>query len=480
MTSIPYDPTLVLGNIVSIGRIKRLQEQALIQKPVDIANEKMRNLMRYMYKIRMIIQQMKSLKVKKSELRKLKKEEEKCQKAVAKATVEYAKKFLKAQNELFMHSIMTFNQNKIGGNVESPLDFSLCQPEPYKISYDSLTFDVQYFRNEFTGEVSMAQTVSGYVASTVPPTQATEGVGGSLESQVSASMSAAMSHHSVEGTLVIVAHCNHKQALMIDPFIMDPIKAVSAWNVSYPFDMLMTDPSSMIKAALTKVEKKQKKIHLLSGCSLASSFVGFVHILKTETSAEMATSVAASIKATMEQESTKGNFGLSAQAASSFKGLMSNARLENHASLICNGVIPNLKTNTMSTSVKAMQMDPEKTMKALAQMNASSDATNSTMDASAGNSKHGKQFLELSTNTIEGTCATVGKIQDAENKVIDMNSMFTAFSDYVEKAAKGDCGVPTTFYIKSVRKSDVAKCYIKRFYPNGATDPNSTMAQFGV
>eukprot|EP00547_Thalassionema_nitzschioides_P002264 CAMPEP_0194217900 /NCGR_PEP_ID=MMETSP0156-20130528/22495_1 /TAXON_ID=33649 /ORGANISM="Thalassionema nitzschioides, Strain L26-B" /LENGTH=68 /DNA_ID=CAMNT_0038947061 /DNA_START=23 /DNA_END=229 /DNA_ORIENTATION=+ len=52
----------------------------------------------------------------------------------------------------------------------------------------------------------------------------------------------------------------------------------------------------------------------------------------------------------------------------------------------------------------------------------------------------------------------------------------TAFEDYVNKAIEGSCGVPTAYYMKDLHKADIAKCYIKRFFPNGATSQKQAMA----
>jgi len=486
MTSIPYDPTLVLGNIVDKHRIEALLRQAEIQKPLDLAADKMRNLKRQVYKLKMVYQSMLSLVGPDiTKLKSLQQQIQTSKRAFATAAVQYATVSLKVQDELYKYATSQ-DQNKIGSQVESPLDYTQCFPEAHPISFDTIKFDVQYFQNESNKEstLSIATSVSGFVSQSVQ----TESAGTSREMAASthASMSTATSQHDLDGTIVIVAHCTHKNALLIDPFVIDPLKAVSAWNMTFSEDMLRTDPSSMLTAALTPILPNQKKLTLLSGCSLSSSFVGFVHILRKEhtSSTEMAVSVAASVKQSvtrsMATSSMTGEMGASASLAASASALLSNSRLNNHASLICRGIIPNIKCNTMKTTVQDMQPDPKRSMQQLAMIKNSSDAINDSAEASAGDAKRGKQFLELGTSHIAGTVTAVGKVQDMQNKVIDTNSMFTAFTDYVAKAAKGDCGVPSSFYLKELRKSDVAKSYVKRFYPNGATDPSAMMGQFGV
>jgi len=48
--------------------------------------------------------------------------------------------------------------------------------------------------------------------------------------------------------------------------------------------------------------------------------------------------------------------------------------------------------------------------------------------------------------------------------------MMNAFENYVDKCSQGGCGVPTNYFVKEIPKHEVAKVYIRKFYPNGASD----------
>eukprot|EP00547_Thalassionema_nitzschioides_P015818 CAMPEP_0194241402 /NCGR_PEP_ID=MMETSP0158-20130606/7279_1 /TAXON_ID=33649 /ORGANISM="Thalassionema nitzschioides, Strain L26-B" /LENGTH=228 /DNA_ID=CAMNT_0038976283 /DNA_START=1 /DNA_END=687 /DNA_ORIENTATION=- len=225
---------------------------------------------------------------------------------------------------------------------------------------------------------------------------------------------------------------------------------------------------------------------MLSGCSLASSFVGFVHIHKEEgsdSSQEAAESVAASVKASlsadMQVQGAGGGYGASSSAARTAKSLLSKSRLNNHASLIVRGIIPGINSKKMTTTVATMQPNPEESMRQLAKLKNASDPSTDTVSGDVGAAKTGQQFLEVATSPIEGLVSSLGKLQDESNSVIDTESMFEAFSNYIEKAAVGDAGVPVNFYLKAVSKADVAKCYINEFYPNGFLFANVT-SEFGV
>ena len=51
MTSIPFDPGLVLGNIVEMTRIAELEEVAELQEPINVANDKLNSLILSQYKM---------------------------------------------------------------------------------------------------------------------------------------------------------------------------------------------------------------------------------------------------------------------------------------------------------------------------------------------------------------------------------------------------------------------------------------------
>ena len=57
----------------------------------------------------------------------------------------------------------------------------------------------------------------------------------------------------------------------------------------------------------------------------------------------------------------------------------------------------------------------------------------------------------------------------------------TAFEDYITKASEGESGIPINFYIKRLTKNDVAKAYIRKYYPSGITTGKQAQeAQIGI
>lgn len=53
-----------------------------------------------------------------------------------------------------------------------------------------------------------------------------------------------------------------------------------------------------------------------------------------------------------------------------------------------------------------------------------------------------------------------------KSKIIDINSLMTAFEDYVDKALKGSLGMPINYYLKPITKSQLAEMWVDKYFPN--------------
>jgi len=346
------------------------------------------------------------------------------------------------------------------------------------LSYDSLHFDVQYHRNEESNDKSyshseqLSKTTNAFVRA--GPASATF----TASSNQSSSSHQGQSMHKIEGTIVLCAKATHRNADIIEPFIMDPVKAVTAWNYTYPEDKIDVDPVSIYKTALEdyKTDKSEKKaLSIISGCSKGSSFVGMVHLLKTEStsSTQTASSAASAVMATIEADiwvqSVSGHFGINDSTSNMAKSLNSSSDIECHATMECLGIIPDISESEIASTVMSLDPDPSEIMEQLNAMSEASDSTvNDSITGQAGKAKRGNQFMKIKSDYLQNTVSALATKENANNKIIDMNSMLTSFTNYCNKAMEGNgCGIPQSFYIKQLVKSDIAKLYIRKFYRNG-------------
>lgn len=519
MTSIPADPTITLGNIVSLEKIDQLMQIAEAQKPQNLANDRLNGLILSTYKIDMIEKQMVNMKIQWKSLEALRKEKQKLKVEMAESAVELAQATIKTEEDV-RNLKMAFAQQQISFSAESPINWETSAIKAVPISYDSLKFDVQFF--QFMGaedkqsadsssstsvtrdtqsrgaadEGSAGEAHGSRVASYVSDTLASMGdapTGNSSKAHTESAHSSsqrASTENTLDGTVVIVAKCTHKSADVMAPCVLDARKSVAAWNFYYPDEYVSTDAREIFKAAgigkKPKPPGKDKKVlHLLSGVSRGSSFVGYAHITKIEktssstSSQSTVTAVAETLQSEMFMNSLRGNFGSNSTSGSTASNLMSTSSLQASCSLTCEGVIPSIVANDMGQVVQGLNPDPSQVMSQLDAINnqsSSAVSANTSVEAGAGDAANGARFMELNESHLSASATALAEKNTVQNKIIDMNTMMTAFSDYVTQAAGGGVGIPINYFIKELTKEEIAKVYIRKFYPNGATNQKDAMA----
>ncbi len=68
---------------------------------------------------------------------------------------------------------------------------------------------------------------------------------------------------------------------------------------------------------------------------------------------------------------------------------------------------------------------------------------------------------------IKAVISGLGTIDDGKNRILDINTLMTAFEDFVGKATSGEAGVPINFYVSSFRRTDIITAWIDQNFPDG-------------
>eukprot|EP00548_Thalassiothrix_antarctica_P007886 CAMPEP_0194138122 /NCGR_PEP_ID=MMETSP0152-20130528/7963_1 /TAXON_ID=1049557 /ORGANISM="Thalassiothrix antarctica, Strain L6-D1" /LENGTH=472 /DNA_ID=CAMNT_0038835465 /DNA_START=126 /DNA_END=1541 /DNA_ORIENTATION=+ len=462
---------------------------AELENPQRLAEQKLNNLTLSNYKMKMVEMEMDNMDIPKRDQEGLRNEIQKLKENMVEAAIELATVTIMCQMNI--NAMLEENaQTLITFTPESPIDFGLSTVRSFPFSSDTMNFDVQYFSREENDEGSKAHT--SQVSSFVNGKFSSMGIGAAeldVRSNVKETMQAQTTNHTLEGTIVIIAHCTHRASDIISPVYLNYKKALTAWNATFPDDPLNTDAASMFNTALAPIKngEEEKALHLLSGCTRGSSFVGLVHLLKTEytsssqSSAALAGKMQAMLSRDMVLQKMTGGFGASSSLTSNLKNLLSTSKIENHCSLVTRGIMPNIAARDMMSIVKTLQPDPREVMAQLEAIQSIGVANmNATLDfESAGEgARTGEQFMQLTNAFASNTISKMEELNRESNKVLDTNSMMNALTDYIKRAAEGNCGIPINFYIKRITKRDVAACYIEKCYPNGAA--TSELARKGA
>lgn len=471
-STIPYDPSLVLGNIVSQDKLDLLVNISTAQAPADAAEDTLNSLIALKRSLDMTVQELIEMNIDATDLIAA---SEDTGKQITAAGADYAKAKLASEKAI---QPLKAQIRGISDSIESPIDYNKSALKSMPLAADSLKMNCQYFSFDQNEQDSSthAATVASFVNDSV-----SEGFGsfsgsyadqdkGSAQSQVNSQHQ----RHDIAGTLVISIVCTHKDALLFAPFIMDIDKAVRVWNNLFPDDMIKTNSLSSITQILAQQDTKDEKFfQILSGETCGSCFIGMVHVLNTsETqSSETLYSVAESLQSQFQiglmfsQES--GGFGLDSSFSADAKNLLSSQSITSHCSLTVMGSIPSIKSNTVLQSVMAIQdFDGASSMKAVQQIQNATAGDMATIDKSADDARTGGQMIAMQTAKVSAALSSLSAIDNNNNKIIDTNSMMDAMEDYIDKCLKGNIGLPINYYLKPITKSQIAHMWLAKYYPS--------------
>ena len=469
-STIPYDPSLILGNIVSQERLDNLTKISGLQAPADAAEDNLNSLISLKRSIDMTIQELIDMKV---DTTALIKESQEIGAQIESAGEAYGKAKIKSEKAI---QPIKAKIRGVNDSVESPIDYNQSQLKAMPIAADSLQMNCQYFSFDENTQSSNshAATVSAFVAESV----SIFGEGSSSQAQASAQtqMNSQHSRHSISGTLVVSITCTHKNAQVFAPFILDVDKAVHSWNSVFPDDQIDTkSPLAIAKIEAKPKTKSDKSFSILSGATYGSSFVAMVHVLNTSNTASSQSmeSVAASLQSSFDIggwfAEGSGEFGVSSTFSESAKNLLSTQNVTSHCTLVTMGIIPSIKSNQVAMAVeKFTDFDPAASMKSLAALQGATASKNNTIASGAAAAKTGQQMITLQNATINSTLSGISAMDEKQNQIIDTNSMMTALEDYVNKCIAGgdNLGVPINYYLKPITQSEIAHAWTAKYYPN--------------
>lgn len=466
-STIPYDPSLVLGNLVSQAALDNLTAISALEAPIDAAEDTLNSFISLKRSIDMTAQELIDMDIDTTELIK---ESQEVGKSIQKAAIEYAKAKLDGLTRI---QPLKAKIQTVHDEVESPIDYNRTQIKSMPLSADSLNLNVQYFSYDENTQTSdtAASTVKNFVSEEV------DFLGDSYQSQTSGAVQSQMnsqySRHSIAGTLVISITCTHKNALLLAPFILDVDKAIRVWNRVYKDDMIKpNDPASIAQIAAQADTQNEKSLTLLSGATYGSCFIGMVHVLNTTTttSSELMYSIAENMQDQFQIGSwfakESGGFGVDSTFSNDVKNLLSSQNITSHCTLVTMGSIPSIKSNTVAMAVdKFASFDGASSMNQLAALQNATASDMDTVDSAATAARTGQQMLAMTNTKVQGVLTGLAQIDEQANKILDINSMMDAMDDYIQKALAGNIGVPINYYLKPITKSELAQMWVAKYYP---------------
>jgi len=475
ISTIPYDPALSLGNIIDMDKLNELIREADLVAEIDAKKERLDNLERFKRELDMIQRNLRQAGIR----------------IDAQEQRERMKKmndfFEEAQMDYFDTAFENFEKMAdegvamVSATLESPIDWTKSQlKQDLPISADSIKLDSQYFAfdsNRQTSSTHMS-AVSGFIQGSF------EGRGIKASAQASAAVnsqvSSQMQQHNVKSTLVVTCQCTHKNAILVEPLVIDIEKAINVWNETFPTDRLQgTSPRFMMNEYYKNFterssgdsKSKPNALYILSGATYGSSFVGMVTFVDSSTtrSSQRIQSSAYQFKAQLEVNRWYNYMvggGYNRTSSNDFKSLMSDASINCHFNMYCNGLIPTIASNVVEFGVKQFAgFDAAEMGQKLATLsNSTTEAATIEQGASEGRTQG--QMGSMQAQTIESVMSGLEDMKTNQDKILNVNTMMTALENYAQMAVEGGIGVPINYLIKPLNKKKLVLLWMKKFYPS--------------
>ncbi|CAG9983534.1 unnamed protein product [Clonostachys byssicola] len=407
-SSIPYDPSLVLGSVLGNATIQLVNEISQAEAPVGAAREELEAL----------VASRKSLNMTKSELIALgidtspvNDEINKLSSKIASVTTDYAEMKLKVEAAVGSLRSKIYGIGNSAG-VESPIDFLNAQPISVPLAAESLKLDVQYFSmdpNEQSAQ-SFASNISSVVS------DATNWLGTKLSTEIShaaeAQVLGQVKRHSVAGTLILTASCTHKNGLILEPLTINPEKSIKAWNLLFPDDRIdVANPKEIVELARTADRNETgNKLGLVSGMTLGSSFIGMVHVLNSTSSD------------------------------------IQSPAVRSHVTFLTTGTISEVTLNKSASDSPALE-----TLLPAFQRVQLNDPDDGALDPA----QLGQGLVDSALN----------KVNSSISKLVDVNFMKAALNDYLRKASNGSTGVPLSYHLREFSKGEIVEAWVAKHHP---------------
>jgi|JI8StandDraft_2_1071088.scaffolds.fasta_scaffold00305_31 uncharacterized protein (UPF0254 family) len=479
-TAIPYSPNLVLGNIVDKEAMDTILEIAKETAPIESAKDTLNSFISLKRSLDMTVQELINMQMDPKDL--IKKVAD-VGVQVDTAAKEYGKVQIAQQRKL---QPLRGKLRLVNAPLESPIDYNRCSFKLMPLAADSIKIDAQYFSFD-KNDQNISNTLShikDYVSG------ATSVLGNEksfhMAETVAKQTQKQKQTHDIEGTLLITASCTHKMATLLSPLFLDPDKAMRAWNALYPNDKLRIKEEDLEAALKQSGTEEERAMHIISGFTTGSSFVGMVHILRqeftdsSESAASDALDMAAQIKVGLIGSGMAGGFGfaggggLTGSFSESMKRLLSKTSINAHVSLVTAGFIPTIMAKPVKIGVKKFaSFDPKADMEELLKLDNFTQNQIATLQASATAARTKGEFVSLKTATITSVIGGLAAMEQEANSMLDINSMMEAFNDYIlaateDQAGKettGTIGVPINYMLKPITKLQIAQLWVNKYFP---------------
>lgn len=470
-STIPFDhPSLVLGNVVNTQVLDLMKKAGGLQTKLDAAREKMNSLVMMKRSLAMTINELTDMNV---DVTELKSAISNVDASITKAATDYMAVCIESQTGIqqYREQISALEPDNM---MESPVDFTRSAIKRLPLSAESLQMDAQYFSFGSNLQDDTMASIEKYIR------ESTSNLGvqsGDLAKTATAQINRQRQNHNLAGTLIITASCTHRNVAIIEPFALDADKAIAVWNSIYTggSDKIDTGDPAILKEQVEAANERSMTV--LSGVVYGSGFIGMAHMLKTDiTDSGPTDNITGQLQEKLKiggwLENASGGFGIDTSVMNEVKRMLSTQSVSAHVSVIVMGAVPSIASSQLKQGVRqVLQPDAEKINGLLSTLSQSTANGSETIESGADNAKKGNRLLQLQTTSMQSVMRSLGDIDHGTNKVLDINSLMTAFENYLQaiREKEESTGVPVHFYLKNITRRQLIQTWMDKYHTqNGA------------
>lgn len=349
---------------------------------------------------------------------------------------------------------------------ESPVDFQASELRSLPLASESLKLDSRYFAFDGDMQEDKLASIEKFVRSA---TNAAASGQGDLSRSVCDQISEQVANHHVCGTLILTASATHRNVHLFSPYVLDPDKAVSAWNTLHDEQIDTSDPQRVREAL---VRRSDDSLALITGAVYGSDFVGMAHFLQSDASSRGNMD---DLKARLDEKlllggwlaNASGGTGVDQAVLDDVRAFLSANSISCHISIVATGAIPTIKSNELTTcSYRLAEVGADSIL-------SGADAADRQSIGSEAQAARQQALLGSIRNARIGSILREVSLSDEKkNNVLNMKTLIDAFDNYIASiGSTGEVvGIPVGFYIRRVTQAEIAHSWLRRHYPASRTE----------
>jgi hypothetical protein len=354
--------------------------------------------------------------------------------------------------------------------LESPIDFGASELKQLPLSSESLKLDSQFFTFGEQAQNDTMANIERFIRSSTKPLG---NQGEEMARTVTAQVDKQLQHHGISGTLILTASCTHRLVDVFEPLVIDPDKAITAWNARCGAeDRIDTERLRLpSRERATAADGAPASLPLIVGASYGSSFVGMVHVLRSESARTgdidaWKTRLESRLRVGGWLQAATGGFGVGEGALKEVKALLADQSISAHVGVVVMGALPSIAANSVATGMSLLAEVDNREEKAIRGLAASGEGSESTVASEAEKAVASARLMNMQQAKMSSLLGALSKIDREGNKMLDINSLLHAFEDYIRAISGASpsriVGVPIHWRVKKLTKADILALWRKK------------------